>query len=381
MSDREFVMRIFILTIGSRGDFELFLMLARALRDRGHPVTLGTPGFYADQVRQAGLHWVQIGNSTRAEMVAALQSVAPEADLVQRVRLYAQRWLEPQLRTSFMQIHALATGSDYFISNLKMSMQRQGQVMPGALVTYDPPFALDSLRQYGSQQSNGLLLELVAMNRALVDPQGLWGKEFRFTGFWKDEHATGWSPPADLQTFLAAGPPPVVVTMGSMVMFGARRLVQTVTTALQQAGQRGVIVSGWSGIASTDSTAGAVYCAEEVPYDWLFPQASCVIHHGGCGTVAAVLRAGVPSIVLPQITCQEIFGRALERAHLATGIFDAHTLEPTALAGAIQQALSDETVRQSARRWQQTVAEDRGVKAAADWITDHARACGAGAES
>ncbi len=226
-------MRIFILTLGSRGDFELFLMLARELRDRGHAVTLGTPGFYDDRVRQVGLPWVPIGNSTRAEMIAALQSVAPEADLVRRVRLYYQRWLEPQLRISFTQIYALATGADYFISNLRMSMPRRGQVMPGALVTYDPPFTLDSLGKSGAQQSNGLLLELVAMNQALADPQGLWGKAFRFTGFWKDEHPAAWSPPADLQAFMAAGPPPVVVTMGSMVMFDASRLVQTVTEALR----------------------------------------------------------------------------------------------------------------------------------------------------
>lgn len=366
-------MRIFILTIGSRGDFELFLILARELRDRGHQVTLGSPGFYGDRVRQLSLPWVQVGNSTRADMIAALRSVAPEADPVRRVRLYFERWLEPQLRISMMPIYALATASDYFISNLKMSMQHQGRLIPGALVTYDPPFTLDSLGKYGSQQSDGRLLELVAMNRALVDPDGLWGPEFRFTGFWKDEHPAAGSPPADLQAFLAAGPPPVVVTMGSMVMFDAERLVQTVTQALEQVGQRGVIVGGWSGIAPSGAAAGPVYCAEDIPYDWLFPQASCVVHHGGCGTLAAVLRAGIPSVVLPQIICQETYGRLLERANLATGVLDVRTLEPCALAGAIKQAVTDETVRQSARRWQQTVAEDRGVQAAADWIADHAR--------
>ncbi len=372
-------MRFFILTIGSRGDFELFLILARELRDRGHQVTLGSPGFYGDRVRQLGLPWVQVGNSTRADMIAALRSVAPEADPVRRVRLYFERWLEPQLRISMMPIHALATASDYFISNLKMSIQHQGRLIPGALVTYDPPFALDSLGKYGSQQSDGRLLELVAMNRALVDPDGLWGEEFRFTGFWKDEHAAAWSPPADLRAFLAAGPPPVVVTMGSMVMFDAERLLQTVTQSLEQAGQRGFIVGGWSGIAPTGAAAGPVYCTEDIPYDWLFPQASCVVHHGGCGTLAAVLRAGIPSVVLPQIICQETYGRLLERANLATGVLDVRTLEPAALATAIERAVTDETVRQSARRWALTVAEDRGVQVAADWIIEHARALVPGA--
>ncbi len=136
-------------------------------------------------------------------------------------------------------------------------------------------------------------------------------------------------------------------------------------------------MGGWSAVAPLTAPAGPVYWAQEVPYDWLFPRAVCVIHHGGCGTLAAVLRAGIPSIVLPQIICQEVFGRMLERVNLTTGIFDVRTLESAALAAAVQRAVSDEAVRQSARQWRQRVAEDRGVKAAAEWITDHARACGA----
>jgi O-mycaminosyltylonolide 6-deoxyallosyltransferase len=105
----------------------------------------------------------------------------------------------------------------------------------------------------------------------------------------------------------------------------------------------------------------------------LFAQASCVIHHGGCGTLAAVLRAGIPSILLPQIPPQEIFGRLLEQAHLATGAFEVSTLDPAVLAGAIRRAVQDEEIRRHCRDWQAAMTVERGVPMAADLIESHAK--------
>jgi sterol 3beta-glucosyltransferase len=110
---------------------------------------------------------------------------------------------------------------------------------------------------------------------------------------------------------------------------------------------------------------------DEAPYDWLFPRAACVIHHGGCGTLAEVLCAGRPSILLPQIPPQELFGRMLEREGLAAGSLDVDTLEAPALAGAIRRAVADERLRQSCLAWQPVIAAERGVQLAADLIEAH----------
>jgi UDP:flavonoid glycosyltransferase YjiC (YdhE family) len=112
---------------------------------------------------------------------------------------------------------------------------------------------------------------------------------------------------------------------------------------------------------------------DEVPYDWLFPRASCVIHHGGCGTLSAVLRAGRPSVLLPQIPPQELFGRLLAREGLSAGMLDADTLEPAALAEAIRRAVTDERVRANCRVWQGVVAADRGLPLAVDLIEAHGK--------
>jgi UDP:flavonoid glycosyltransferase YjiC (YdhE family) len=362
-------MRIFILALGTRGDLELFLTLARQLRGRGHQVVVGTSAFHVARVQQAGVEWAAVGPGTLDELLAILRSLAAIPDRTERTYAYYRRWLRPQLSAATEQITALGGASDYFISNLKMILRRGDRAIPGATVTYDPPGQVAELARYGSQEQGGRILDLVAMNKQLVDPENRWGEPFRFTGFWMDDSSLAdWTPPAELVEFLDGGPPPVVVTLGSMVMFDSERLVHDVARALDLAGQRGIIVSGWSGITAG---AGPAVCVSEAPYAWLFPRASCIVHHGGCGTVAAALRAGRPSILLPQILAQEHFARRLTEEGLATGCFDVDGLKPDALADAVRRAVGDERVRQIARAWQATIAADAGVPAAVEAIEAH----------
>jgi UDP:flavonoid glycosyltransferase YjiC (YdhE family) len=367
-------MRICILALGTRGDLELFLVLARQLRRRGHQVVVGTSVFHAARVRQTGVEWAAVGPGTLEELLAILRSLAAIPDRTQRTYAYYRRWLRPQLSAATEQITALGGASDYFISNLKMILRRGDRAIPGATVTYDPPGQVAELARYGSQEQEGRILDLVAMPRPLIDPGNRWGEAFRFTGFWTDDASLAdWTPPAELVAFLDGGPPPVVVTLGSMVMFDSERLVHVVARALDLAGQRGIIVSGWSGITAG---AGPAVCVSEAPYAWLFRRASCVVHHGGSGTVAAVLGAGRPSILLPQILAQEHFARLLTQEGLATGCFDVDGLKPDALADAIRRAVGDERVRQTARAWQAAVGSEAGVRAAADAIEAHWAAAG-----
>jgi sterol 3beta-glucosyltransferase len=172
----------------------------------------------------------------------------------------------------------------------------------------------------------------------------------------------------------------VVMTMGSMVTFDARRLVESFVQALGLSGRRGVLVAGWSGLSSLPDTAANLLVIEEADYEWLFARAACVVHHGGVGTVTAVLRAGVPSILLPQIGSQEEFGRMLMREGVAAGVFDTATLTPATLATAFGAA-ADEAIRNNAGRWRALLERERGVAAAVDLIEDHWRRLGLGASA
>ncbi len=289
----------------------------------------------------------------------------------ERADEFFNRWIRPQLPAALERIQPLSGEIDFFICNLKLGLHQDGQTFPGASITYDPPDSLEVLRGTRPPEHVGRVVEIVALSKALVDPEGLWGSDYHFTGFWDEVSPTWWQPPADLIQFLRAGPPPVVLAMGSMVSFDTRGLAAVLHEALRRIDGRAIVVEGWSSFPRTGDSNGRIYVANDVPYEWLFDKASCVIHHGGSGTLAAVLRSGKPSILLPQLACQEQFGQMLIREKLAVDVLDVESLDADRLVGALTKALDDEQIRQSVQAWQTVHCQEKGVAAAADLIESH----------
>jgi UDP:flavonoid glycosyltransferase YjiC (YdhE family) len=114
-----------------------------------------------------------------------------------------------------------------------------------------------------------------------------------------------------------------------------------------------------------------VLTVAEADYGWLFEQAACVVHHGGVGTVASVLSAGVPQVLLPQVASQERWGEILTRERLCTGVLRTESLDAEQLAGAIRQALETGEVQCCARNWASRVKASNGIVDAVDAIAQH----------
>src|SRR5258708_9892738 len=74
--------------------------------------------------------------------------------------------------------------------------------------------------------------------------------------------------------------------------------IATVVGALGGAGRRGLLLTP-PGLAGEVDLPDSVLAIEPCPHDWLFPRVAAAVHHGGAGTTAAALRAGVPSVVVP----------------------------------------------------------------------------------
>src|SRR6204780_5017768 len=138
-----------------------------------------------------------------------------------------------------------------------------------------------------------------------------WREGIEVAGYWWPARPAGWTPPADLERFLAAGAPPVFVGFGSRNPADATRLTGIVAEARRQAGVRMVIQAGWASLGAALQEDEEVIVIGEVPHDWLFPQMSAVVHHAGAGTTAAGLRAGVPAVTVPKIGDQPFWGARL----------------------------------------------------------------------
>lgn len=383
-------MRVATLALGTRGDLELILLLGRELRRRGHDVVVATSSFFADHVRRSGLDCRPAGSGDRERMLSILGSMGPGMPPQARAARFLDGWCGRQLMDAVDsgQLRSLVADADYVVSNLKLVFDREGRladrgatIMPGAVVTYDPPASLAELSLHPPlpwQQRD--VLDLVALSQPMFDPAaawGTWGKRYRFTGFWTDPspEPLAWAPPPALAGFLAAGPAPVVFTAGSMIGVDAEALIGLIVDALRLAGLRGVLLPGWSQVPDSPA-AELLHVAGEVPYGWLFPRSACVVHHGSHGATAAALHAGKASVVMPQIPCQETMGKALMWARVGTAILDPDVCAAEMLARAMLLAVGDPAVAEAVGRWQATVAAEPGVTLAVDLIERHHRSGG-----
>jgi sterol 3beta-glucosyltransferase len=181
-----------------------------------------------------------------------------------------------------------------------------------------------------------------------------------FTGYWfldQDEH---WQPSAQLEAFLSADPKPVYIGFGSMVDQEAGELTRLVVEALKISGQRAVLLGGWTDLGG-QGLPESILKVEYLPHDWLFPQVSAAIHHGGAGTTAASLRAGTPTVIVPFFGDQPFWGWRVEK--LGAGPKPIPRLKLTAekLANAITRAVTDPKISRRAADLGEKIRAEDGV--------------------
>jgi sterol 3beta-glucosyltransferase len=201
---------------------------------------------------------------------------------------------------------------------------------------------------------------------AVLPKPGDWGDWIHVTGYW-DLPQHPWQPPQELLTFLDQGPPPVYIGFGSMANRDPKRMAGIAVEALERSGQRGVLLTGWGGLAQADLPP-SVFKLDEAPHDWLFPRMSAVVHHGGAGTTAAGLRAGKPAVIIPFFGDQAFWGDRLHELGVAPPPLSQKKLSAASLARALEMALNDTNLHSCARVLGERIRAENGVKAAAKII-------------
>lgn len=154
-----------------------------------------------------------------------------------------------------------------------------------------------------------------------------------------------YTPDPALSKYLAAGPLPIYIGFGSIVVGDPVALNETIMNAVQMAGVRAIISKGWGGIGCNDPRLPEnVFVTDDVPHEWLFPHVSAVVHHGGAGTTAAGIAAGKPTVVVPFFGDQPFWGSVIAEAGAGPQPIPFATLTASNLAQAIQFALQPATL-------------------------------------
>lgn len=210
------------------------------------------------------------------------------------------------------------------------------------------------------------LLRLYGFSPHVIPKPADWPKRSHVTGYWFLDQPE-WQPPSDVSDFLNAGPPPVYIGFGSMVVDCLEAVIEIVLQALERSKQRGLLLTGWGELQQSDLPE-YVFKLETAPHDWLFPRMAAVVHHGGAGTTAAGLRAGIPNIIVPFFLDQSFWGHRVQALGVGPAPIPRKQLFAERLTTAIQIAVNDTAMRRRAAELGKHIRAEDGVKTAVDLI-------------
>lgn len=425
-------MRFVLLTTGSRGDVQPFVALAVQLQRAGHSAALAAPPAFRAFVEQHGVCFMsfsagspasrraprpQAANSgpsnslafmarrvrekqaAAAELNTAAWQICQEADaIVARVTAYLDLFgvacrlkipffevgLDPQVRTGAYPntdffpgvsipggynraTHWLVEQVNWLCFRAATNRFRQSVLH---LPAYPARRSLDALRRSAPPMLN-------AFSEVVVPRPPDWPGYAQITGFWFLEDGGPWQPPPALRQFLTAGEPPVCVCFGSMASGKPLDTLTMIEQVMDQLARRAVWIDGSDSRIPDGPCGERVFHLSQAPHQWLFPQMAAVVHHGGAGTTAASLRAGVPTITVPHRYDQPFWGRQVERLGAGPKPIPRSRLTAARLAGALETALRSTTVRAAAQAAGEAIRAEHGTGRAVEIIRQYLSAAAA----
>ncbi|KAF2969959.1 hypothetical protein GQX73_g3649 [Xylaria multiplex] len=206
---------------------------------------------------------------------------------------------------------------------------------------------------------------------ALIPKPNDWGNHIDIAGFYFLNLASSYVPDPELSAFLAAGPPPVYIGFGSIVVDDPDGLTRMIFNAVAETGVRALVSKGWGGLgADSMEIPDGVFMLGNVPHDWLFKKVSAVCHHGGAGTTAAGIQAGKPTIIVPFFGDQPFWGAMVARSGAGPDPIPYSKLTAEGLAEAIRIALKPET-QDKAKELGEKIREEKGADIGAQSFHKH----------
>jgi sterol 3beta-glucosyltransferase len=414
-------MKITMIAIGSRGDVQPLVALGLGLKSNGHDVAVATHAIFEDVVRGNGLGFFLI----KADPKKTLESRDGQ-EALKNGSNPIRSWIDfsRMVRPSFVQtgldcLNACG-GTDLIVYSpfstffaLHVAEKLNIPAVAAYLAPAHPTTQIPSFLS-PTQGNLGRWLNLFSWKiyelmiwypyRAIINelrtrhlglpPHGLmsfqsgrkkesvvlygispsvfpkppdWGENIKVTGYWFLENETEWSPPRELVEFLSRGKPPVYVGFGSMPLQDSQSVTAMVLKALKLSNQRGVLLNGWGSLGGTDLPESVIKI-DSTPHGWLFPRMAAVVHHGGAGTTASVLRAGKASVIVPFFVDQPFWGRRVYGLGAGTKPIPFKELTAERLAASIDIAVNSAEIQRRATELSEKIRAEKGVANAVELV-------------
>ncbi|KAG9230525.1 hypothetical protein BJ875DRAFT_384927 [Amylocarpus encephaloides] len=197
-----------------------------------------------------------------------------------------------------------------------------------------------------------------AWSSTLIHKPQDWQSHINITGFSFLKQASSYQPDDDLIEFLKAGPPPVYIGFGSIVVDDPNHLTNLIFGAVKRAGVRALVSKGWGGLGGEKPPEG-IFLLGNVPHDWLFQHVSAVVHHGGAGTTAIGISMGKPTVVVPFFGDQPFWGMMISKAGAGPEPIAFKKMTEESLGNSIMTALTLE-IQEGVRKMSEKIVTEQG---------------------
>lgn len=398
-------MKIAILTLGTRGDVQPYAVLGQGLQQRGHEVTLSTAKNFEALVRSYGLQFMPV----EADFQSVLDSEEGKKMMKGNplaIRRNLKTWVYPLITDSLKVFYALARESDLVLYHVKtladtfadqfpekmvrasvlpimeptsafVNPALSGLPIPGWLYPLSYTLANKSMFLLSApikafRKAAGLpakykvpaVRNVYSMSPAFLPLPPEYAPTSSFQGFWMEQETQTLSPA--LETYLAAGAPPLLITFGSMPFQCKMDLQQAILKVVKNLNTRVIVVRGW-GLQHTGvlENHAEVLVIDSAPYAALFPRVKAIVHHGGIGTTAECLRAGKPFFICPilyPVGDQQFWGQHSHKLGLAVAPCPIKKMTEALFLERVQQLLNGESLYDKATAMKNHLAQEDGLK-------------------
>ena len=417
-------MKIVLASYGSRGDVEPCVAIGRELLRRGHDVRMAVPPDLVGFAESAGVAAVGFGPDVQPILDAHrdfwtdfFRNFWKIRDLIRLRHEIAdpviQRWEE--ISTT---LTSLADGADLLVTGLNFEqpaaniaeyydiplatlhifpLRASGQFLPflpaplcrSAMTVYERvawrlakkldgaqrrelglPKATDPLPRRIAERG---WLEIQAYDEVcfpgLAAEWAKWDGRRPFVGALAMELST--DADEEVASWIAAGTPPIFFGFGSIPVVSAADTLAMISAACAQLGERALVCSGGTDFSHVPHVEH-VKVVGTMNYAAAFPACRAVVHHGGTGTTAAGLRAGVPTLILSTDIDQTLWGARVKRLKVGTARRLSTTTQKSLVAD-LRRILAPHYVTRAREIATQMTKPAESVAAAADLMENFAR--------
>jgi UDP:flavonoid glycosyltransferase YjiC (YdhE family) len=339
-------MDVLFIALGSHGDVHPFVGLARAMQARGHRARVAANEIFGPMIEKAGVGFIQCGDR---ETFTTLQA-NPDLWNAQKGPATVLGAIGKSIREVY-EVVATNAGPDTFLVGSSLALgglcasEKLGipmatvhlapicirscatmPVLPGAidlnflpmwarrmfwtiadrlviapminpmLNTFRAELGLPAVRNVQKEFWNARLLTIGLWPEWFFPRQSDYPEQVQLAGFPLYDESDHQSLDADLEAWLAAGDKPIAFTPGSAMVFG-HRFFETAVEACQRLGKRGLLLTRHPE-QIPKNLPSTVRHVPFAPFGLLLPRCAAVVHHGGIGTTAQGLRAGIPQLMM-----------------------------------------------------------------------------------